>query len=269
MKAPVALGLAAALLLPVTLTAQARDQARLIFNASVGYVGSSSLWRVSGQPLYDDLGGEVAIDTLTIERRIASTISLGVRGIYFGGDHLGIFGEAFLLGLGFQDSCARTHTTGSGRNAGVCSSLDRAETAGSAVQVAGGVMYRLASRKAISPYARASLGVGIASRSSIFTTGTFPSLDDDGEPVEVDIYTDKGRTKIYLGGSLGAGFTAQLAPGYQLRWEVRDNMVRIPTVAGPTAQDGVQPVTAGRLRHLWSMEIGFDVVLERRHGRRY
>jgi hypothetical protein len=74
---------------------------------------------------------------------------------------------------------------------------------------------------------------------------------------------------VYLGGSLGAGFTAQLAPGYQLRWEVRDNMVRMATVAGPTAQDGVPPPTASRLRHLLSMEIGFDVVLERRHGRRY
>jgi hypothetical protein len=269
MKVPVALGLAATLLLPATLPAQTRDQARLIFNASIGYIGSASLWQVTGQPLYDDLGGEVTIDTLTIKRRIASTITLGVRGIYFGGDHLGLFGEAFLLGLGFQDSCARTHTTGSVRNAEVCSSLDQAESAGSAVQVAGGVMYRLSSRKPVSPYARASLGVGVASRSSIFTTGTFPSLEDDGEPVEVDIYTDRGRTKIYLGGSLGAGFTAQLAPGYQLRWEVRDNMVRIPTVAGPTAQDGVPPETTGRLRHLWSMEIGFDVVLERRHGRRY
>jgi hypothetical protein len=50
---------------------------------------------------------------------------------------------------------------------------------------------------------------------------------------------------------------------------VRDNMVRMATVAGPTAQDGVPPPTASRLRHLLSMEIGFDVVLERRHGRRY
>jgi hypothetical protein len=46
-------------------------------------------------------------------------------------------------------------------------------------------------------------------------------------------------------------------------------MVRLPTVAGPTPQDGTPPMLGHEIKHLLSIEVGFDVVLERRHGRRY
>jgi hypothetical protein len=268
MKSP-ALLLAASLLVPAIALGQTRDQARLIINVSAGYVSGRSLWQVRGQPLYDNLGGETVIDTLTISRRVRNSISLGARGIYFHGDHLGLFGEAFLLGLGFEDTCGRTFATGSGRNAETCATIDQAETAASAVEIAGGAMYRFASRKAVSPYVRGSLGFVLASRSSTLTSGTFSSNGVGSEPVEVNIFPDEGRSKFYLAGGLGAGFTAQVAPSYQIRWEVRDNMVRLPIVAGPTAQDGTPPTIDNRIRHLLSIEVGFDVVLERRHGRRY
>lgn len=268
MKSP-ALLLAATLLAPSMLLGQTRDQARLIINLSGGFVGGGSFWQVRGQPLYDNLAGATVVDSLTISRRIRSSFSLGARGIYFHGDHLGVFGEAFLLGLGYEDTCGHTFATASGRNAQVCSSIDRAETASSAVELAGGAMYRFASRKAVSPYLRGSLGFVLASRSATLTSGTFNSAGEGSELVEVNIFPDEGGSKFYLAGGLGVGFTAQIAPSYQLRWEVRDNMVRLPTVTGATVQDGNAPPSTISMRHLLSMEIGFDVVLERRHGRRY
>jgi hypothetical protein len=268
MKRP-ALLLAATLFLPAIAVGQTRDQARLIINVSAGFVGGRSLWQVRGQPLYDNLAGQTVIDTLTLSRRIRNSFSLGARGIYFHGDHMGFFGEAFLLGLGFDDTCGRTFATASGRNAETCNSIDQAETASSAVEIAGGTMYRFASRKSISPYVRGSLGFVLASRSATQISGTFNSAGVGSEPVEVNVFPDEGGSKFYLAGGLGAGFTAQIAPSYQLRWEVRDNMVRLPTVAGPTAQDGNPPLIKNRIKHQFSIEVGFDVVLERRHGRRY
>lgn len=261
--------LIAALLLPAPALAQTRDQARLVFNASAGFIGGRTLWSVANQPLYDVLGSEALIDSLRITRRTRGTFTLGARGIYFKNDHLGFFGEAFLLGLGYADNCSRRHATSSVRNAQVCSTLDQAESAASAVEVGVGSMYRIASRKTVSPYARASVGITVASRSTLSTSGFFNSAGENSEEVEVPIYVDQGLSQLYLSGTLGAGFTAQLSPGYQLRWEVRDNMVRLPTVAGPSVQDGSTPPTTNSLRHLWSFEVGFDVVLERRHGRRY
>jgi hypothetical protein len=68
---------------------------------------------------------------------------------------------------------------------------------------------------------------------------------------------------------LGLGFTAAVAKGYQLRWEVRDNIVGVQRVTSAPAAARVVPPHDVTYKHLFSMSIGFDVVLERRRGRRY
>lgn len=267
MKLPATVA-ALALLLPTVAQGQQRDQARLIFNVSAGFLPGSGLWRVDGQPLYDDLGGETVIDSLNIRRRVRGSLTLGVRGIYFRNANVGFFGEAFLLGLGLDDSCGRSHSTSSVRNQQVCQSIDAAETPASGVEVGGGMMYRVASQSIVSPYARASVGLAVTTRSVTSTVGSFAD-PSTGEAVEVDIYQDRHNSGLFLAGTLGAGFTAQVSPGYQMRFEVRDNMVRLPVIAGPTVQDGLVPPLRHTLHHSLSVEFGFDVVLERRHGRRY
>ena len=253
------------------LAAQATgDQARLVFNVSGGYVGGRSLWRVTGQPLFDDaFGNDVRIDTLTLTRSIKPTLTLGVKGIYFRGDNLGIFGEGYLVGLGLTDGCARTFSTTSARNAEVCSTIDATESSTSAVQIGGGLLYRIASRSTISPYARVGLGAVIGNRSSLAVTGRFTSPSSDNQLVDVEVYTDESRVQVTPAATLGLGMTAALAPGYQLRWEIRDNIVGARAATGPTVQDGNPPPSSLRYRHLLGFEVGFDVVLERRRGRRY
>jgi hypothetical protein len=68
---------------------------------------------------------------------------------------------------------------------------------------------------------------------------------------------------------LGIGFTAAVAKGYQLRWEVRDNIAGVQRVTAATAQARTIPPHKMTYKHLFSLMIGFDVVLERRPGRRY
>jgi len=69
--------------------------------------------------------------------------------------------------------------------------------------------------------------------------------------------------------ALGVGFTAAVAKGYNLRWEVRDNITGVQRVTGTIPVAGFVPPHSRVFKHLFSMTVGFDVVLERRRGRRY
>ncbi|MGE5927061.1 MAG: hypothetical protein ACM357_06895 [Gemmatimonadota bacterium] len=251
-----------------TLSAQATaDRARLVLSVNAGYIPGTSGWRVAGQPLYDDQRPEINIDTLSINRSIRPSLSFGAQAIYFAGDNLGFLGEAQLVGLGFRDTCTRTYATGSSRNTAVCANIDNAESSGSAVLVGAGAIYRLNSRSTVSPFARVGLGGVISTQSSIETIGRFPN--PEGEPVEVELYPDESSTRLTAAATLALGFTAVIGRGYQVRWEVTDRIVGVRGVTGPTAQDGAPPPTSLRYRHLFGIQVGFDVVLERERGRRY
>ncbi len=261
------------LLLPAAtpaLHAQAtRDQASLIINLFGGYAAGGSLWRVSDQPVIDDNFGEPLVDHYALTRRIRGNLIFGGRAIFFPGDHFGYFGEAFLMGLGYEDRCSIPNPTISQRNTEVCASINQNSTPASAVQVSAGLMYRVNANQLISPYARLSVGGALSSRSPIATTGSFASAASGGQLVDLDIYTDDGTSQFHPAMGIGAGFTAQVARGYQMRWELRDNIIGIETVTGPTVIEGDRPPTGMRFRHRISLEVGFDVVLERKRGRRY
>lgn len=252
-----------------SLTAQATaDQSRLVLSVNAGYIPGTSGWRVSGQPLYDDqFTDPIHIDTLSINRQIRPSLTFGAQAMYFPGDHIGFMGEAQLIGLGFRDSCSRTYATLSSRNTSVCENINNSETSASAVLVGAGAIYRINSRGDISPFARVGLGGVISTQSSIGMIGRFPN--PEGESVEVELYPDEASTRITGGATLALGFSALIGRGYQVRWEVTDRIVGVRSITGPTVQDGAPPPTALRYRHLFGIQIGFDVVLERRRGRRY
>jgi hypothetical protein len=245
---------------------QTQDQARIAFTVMGGYVLSEDLWRVDRQPVAD---APLPSDTFAIGRRIRPTLSFGFSGIYFPGEHLGYVGEAYLIGLGFEDSCALVYASGSTRNQQACANLDQAEKAATAVALNGGLVYRVASRSIISPYVRVAAGLLFTTQSSIRTIGEVPSVSNPGELADAVIYPDNGDSRISPTGVLAIGFTSPAGKGYQIRWELRDNIAAVRAVTAATATDGTFPPTATRMKHLISLNIGFDVVLERRRGRRY
>jgi hypothetical protein len=242
--------------------AQTKDQSRLVFTISAGAVGGKDLWFIGKQPVQFT----AVVDTFAIGRRIRSSIAIGFGGAYFPGDNLGWSAEGFLVGLGFEDNCRVTFSSGSGDAAAACQSIQGATKSATAVTLAGGPIYRFNSRSLISPYFRANLGVVISNQSSIRTIGRFPTAEGIAERT---IYADDHDSRIAPSLALGAGFTAAVAPGYQLRWEIRDNITGIQTVTGNTPQTDVIPPHELTFKHLFSITIGFDVVLERRRGRRY
>jgi hypothetical protein len=249
----------------VTLPAWAqatKDQARLVFTVSGGVVVGRQLWSVDNQPAqFAD-----PADTFAIGRRIRSTIVVGFGGTYFPHEHLGLSVEGFLIGLGFEDSCRLVFSSGSGDAATTCQSIQGANKSATAVALSAGPVYRINSNSLISPYARANLGLVFSNQSSLRTIGRFPTPLGTAERT---IFADDHDSRIAPSLALGAGFTAAVAKGYQLRWEVRDNIVGVQRVTGSTPQSDLVPPHELTYKHLFSMTIGFDVVLERRRGRRY
>jgi hypothetical protein len=238
------------------------DQARLIFTVSAGVVTGKNLWSVGAQPVQFT----TPTDTLAVGRRIRSNLAIGFVGTYFRGDNLGLTVEGSLVGVGFEDSCRQVFSSGSSEVATACQSIQGATKGATAVFLSAGPVYRINSRSPVSPYARANLGFVISSQSSLRTIGRFPTPIGLSDLV---VYDDDHDSRIAPALAVGGGFTAAVGKGYQLRLEVRDNIVGVQRVTRASPEARVVPPHELVYKHLFGMTIGFDVVLERRRGRRY
>jgi hypothetical protein len=248
---------------PAAMSAQATgDQANLTLGITVGVVGGSRLWSTSPQAVQFI----TPADTFALDRRIRSTLAVGFGGTYFPGETVGFTAEGFLVGLGFEDNCRHLFSSGSGDVAAACRSIQGKKKAATSVILSGGTIFRVNSRKPFSPYGRVNLGIVISNHSSLQTSGEFPT---DSGPATLVVYSDDHNSRVDPSLALGVGFTAAVAKGYSLRWEVRDNIVGVQRVTGTIPIAGLVPPHKRVFKHLFSVTVGFDVVLERRKGRRY
>lgn len=239
------------------------DQARLVFTVSAGAVGGSRLWSSSPQAVqFID-----PADTIALDRRIRSTLAVGFGGAYFPGENVGFTLEGFLIGLGFEDSCRHLFSSGSSAVAEVCQSIQGKKKAATSVILSGGTMFRLNSRKLFSPYGRVNAGLVLSQQSSLRTAGQH--LNSTGQIADLFVYSDDHNSRVDPSLALGVGFTAAVAKGYNIRWELRDNITGIQRVTSTIPVAGFVPPHERVFKHLFSMTVGFDVVLERRKGRRY
>lgn len=240
-----------------------KDQSRLVFTISAGVVGGRQLWSSSPQAVQFINPA----DTVALDRRIRSTLAVGFGGVYFPGENLGFTVEGFLIGLGFEDSCRQLFSSGSGAVAEVCQSIQGRKKAATSVILSAGPMLRFNSRKLISPYARANLGLVLSQQSSLRTGGQF--VNSSGQIENLFVYSDDRNSRVDPSLALGLGFTAAVGKGYNIRWEVRDNIAGIQRVKSTIPIAGLVPPHERVFKHLFSMMVGFDVVLERRRGKRY
>ena len=248
-----------------SLGAQTADQARLMFTVGIGMTANTKgLWSVGRQPFQVD---PAVIDTLAISRDFRRSLNVILSGTYFPGDHLGFNVEAQLIGLATEDRCRIVQTQGSFLTSDLCRTIDNEERSATSAAISGGLIYRIGSRQPIHPYIRTNVGVLITQQSFIKTRGFIGQ--GLGEESELTMYDDRDPATIQPYFSFGGGVAAVIGRGYQFRAEVRDNWVRIPAITGPTARQGIVPPNRMQGRHVLSMTIGFDVVLERKRGRRY
>lgn len=238
------------------------DEARLLLGVSVGAVTGGHLWSTGPQAVQFINPA----DTFALSRRLRSNLVVGFGGTYFSGPNLGLAVEGFLIGLGLEDNCRHVFSSGSGDIAAVCQSIQGREKPASAVILSAGPVFRFNSRKLFSPYARANLGFVLSNQSAIRTFGEFPT---DSGPSTVTVYADDRNSRIDPSLALGVGFTAAISKGSSLRWEIRDNIVGIQQVTGTIPLAGFLPPHKRVFKHLFSLTVGFDIILERRRGRRY
>jgi hypothetical protein len=267
MREPMALAVVLAAVLWTPLTAQrARDRPILIFTVSGAYIDGVGLWSVADQPITDlSTGGSGLRDHFILNRSIKRTLGAAFAGTYFKGSHLGITAEGMLLGLGYTDRCQLQAPVQSSLNQVRCNSLNDLDHSAAAVAMSAGVMYRIAPEEFISPFLRASVGLLINNQSPILLVA-----EPGGNAGDVTIYDDSHKgTRLRPALGLGVGTSIAVGRAYHLRWEVRDNILGIQRVTGATSDRDQIPPHKTVYKHLLSIMVGLDVVLERRAGRRY
>jgi hypothetical protein len=242
-----------------------KDEARLVFTMGLAYTAGSDLWTVQNQPILVPPPG-VGFDEVDLARRIDGSVGLLFSGMYFPKPALGLVAEAFFMGVGLEDECAVSSASPSARTAEVCADIDGASKRSSAVLLSLGPVFRVGANQPISPYARAQIGILVSNLSPILMEGDFQT---GGGGFRLVIYDDQSNTRVTTGFVFGAGLTSALGKGWQLRAEVRDNVVSIATVAGPTAPGRYEPPIVNEWKSLVSIVIGVDIVLEKKRGRRY
>jgi len=264
MRTPVVLAILGSLALASPAAAQkTEDEARLIFTMGLTYTGSTNLWSVEDQPL---LVPGTGFDLLDLNRSISSSIGVLFSGMYFPKQKFGLAGEVFFMGIGIEDQCVTASPNPNPRTQDVCGSINGSSKSSSAVLLTVGPVMRVGADQPISPYIRAQGGLLFSNLSPVAMSG---NVIDNGDQLVVVIYDDPSSTRVTPGFVFGAGLTAALGKGWQLRTEIRDNLVEIATVTGPTAPGIDTPTIANEWKNLWSIVIGADVVLEKKRGRRY
>jgi len=272
MRSFVLVPLALTCLLLTPAAAQTGSQNNLVLTVFAGAVTGHTLWTVGKQPItvLGDTSGRY--DTLRLSRQVSSSLVLGVTATYFPWPHVGFHAEVSYLGLPVDSYCNGVyyHPDTSGgidlrRNEQMCDDIQAQAGFGGAISVFTGVTLRAASRRAFSPYVRGSVGFVSQPRSMIEMNAAF--VDPGGLQIRQILADPKPRnTSVMFGAAVG--FTSPLGTGYQFRFEARDVVTSLERLLGPANSLGIGP-TAARSYHHFSLTLGFDVVLERKRGRRY
>jgi hypothetical protein len=244
-----------------SLPAQAtRDRPTLVFTISGAFLDDVGLWAVPDQPI--DIDSNID-DHFFLARNVKRTLGAAFSGTYFRGQNFGLNVETFLVGLGYRDACRIVGTARSAANVERCAFINERDRSAAAVAASVGGIYRFGAREFISPFVRGSVGVLINNQSPLLTTGR------DGSGAVLTIYDDKQGTRLRPAFGLGVGATIAMSSAYHIRWEVRDNILGIQAVTGPVSVIGQVPPHKTIYKHIFSLMVGLDVVLERQRGRRY
>ncbi len=251
--------------LPAALSAQTTDEARLTMGVSAGWIGAKTLWDVPAQPILSTFDGP---DLYHLHREIRADITISGSLAYFRSPHLGVVGEFTYLGLGTTDACTVVQDGGDASLVDACNALQGLQRPASVTTVQGGFIYRPLSRGFFQPYFKAMGGVAFTPSSPVAVASTYGIIGDT--LVELTIYKDNGWHSIRPSWAFGAGIATAPSSGYQLRVEFRETWLAMSEITGPNATgQGFVPPTRSVIKGFPSIMVSFDVVLEKRHGRRY
>ena len=276
MRPFVCVTIAAVALAPAPLPAQTPSAPHLYLSMFGGYRIGRHLWTLNNQPflVQTPIGPNPGqYDTLDLQHEVNPGFVIGAAGTYFARPNLGFEGEIAFLGMGLESRCTirQYQPPPSGDvDPELCTSLNGASSSLSAVSFAVGLVGRLRPDQATYPYVRAGVGVVARTRSTIELIGSFADTARNALE-EVIIVGDSfpNKTRAHL--SVAAGLALSLGPASQLRLEARDIVTSLDRVTGlaDASRGTLYPPHAGRSLHSFAFIVAFDVILEKRRGRRY
>ena len=256
----------AIVLLAGGLAAQGRsDQSRLSFGVGIGYNGGSDLWSVRNQTIF----GQFGTDSADLSRIIRPTIGISFLGVYYPNSRIGFTGEVHLIGLGYEDHCTLRTNSGDVDTHRICENLNGKQSPGTAVAGTIGVIVRPFPWSGVQPYVRANTGLVLSEQSTIRMTSTYISASDTTQFADYPVFADAHPTSASPTAAVAVGVTGFVGRAYQLRVEVKDNFVILKEVRGTVAYEAREPAWQQRLHHIITLNVGMEVVLEKRRGRRY
>lgn len=257
------------------LAAQTQSAPRLYLSVFGGLRAGRDVWTLRDQPfLVQTLAGPTPgqYDTLDLQRQLVSGFVIGAAGTYFPSPKIGVEGEIAFLGMELESRCAIRQYQPPPQgdlDPELCASLNGATTSMSAVSFSAGLVARLAPNNATNPYFRVNAGLVTTTRGTIEMIGVY--RDGSGNPTAATVVGDSAPKKTAPHVTLAAGVAFSLGPSYQLRLEGRDVLISLDRVSG-VADPGsgtLYPPHSGTLSHNLVFVVAFDVVLEKRRGRRY
>ena len=246
------------------LAAQTNDESRLILGISAGYVGSVFLWDVPSQPIASTFDSP---DRFHLRRESHTDLSVSGQLTYFRGPHVGFTGEFTYLGIGNSDACTVVEDGGDLGLVAACNALQGAQGSAAATLVQGGLVWRPLARSFLQPYAKALAGAAFTPTSTIQMQSNYGALGDTA--LILTIYQDDGWHAIRPTWTAAVGLSTAPGSGYQLHVEARESWLPMGVITGATSGQGFVPPHRTVIKAFPSILVGFDVVLEKRRGRRY
>jgi hypothetical protein len=256
------------------LAAQSAEQPNLILSITGGLTTGGDLWTLPRQ-IENAPGG--ARDTLTLGRRLRPGIVAVLGATYFRSPHLGYVAEFGFFGVASEGRCTPVGPYApdpDNLNQKACTTTEGAHYPTSIIGFQAGLAYRVLARGPVSPYVRLTAGIGALGNSYVQTLATV--VADACAPravCTVGLLDEPRRRGATWVGTLAAGATWSVGTGYQARIEVRDFVAGVPIAADSTTPNSSNPFPVAkpgtRTRHILTLTAGFDLILERRHRRRY
>lgn len=254
--------------------AQVRQEPQLILSIGGGLTGSrSEAWSLPGHELL--VTASAGTDTVALARRFRPGLVATLAATYHPSEHLGYTAEAGYFGIATEMRCAPVggfRADPENKNEQACTSAQGTHVETSVVGFQLGMAYRFAWGQRLTPYARASAGLGFLANSFVRTEGAINAPGTCGSSSPVCLWTlldeQEPATMTWIA-SLAAGTSMRVGTGYRVRLEVRDLIGSLPVPAGVADPLTGFTGTTTAVRHTLVVTAALDVVLERRRGRRY
>ncbi len=248
------------------LVGQDPEVTRASISLFTGISGGTSLWNINRQRvgIFNNTGLETGVDTIILGRKLRQSLALGMAITFYPTNYLGWSFEASYFSFKKDDNCAHVFDSTNGLSdavADMCLSIDRrSRGSGSLNLILSGILRPDLGGPA-RPYLRVIGGFADRGGSTVEMSGNW-----FGQERQLIIDPDGSTMRATAG--LALGVTIPAAPGYNLRWEIRDQLHRRDVLTGPANALAVAP-TQQQWKHNVAVLIGIDIVLEKRRGRRY